>query len=470
MRKLFIILLVCIAWQVSGQDSRLADQYYNSGEYEQAASVYLTLFERNYKSFYYFNRYVDCLLALDDFEGATKAIQKEIDRDPTQMQLYVSYGNILERQYKPHEADLQYAKAIENIPPNVSVINNLGNAFTRLTKYEMAIEAFERGGKLLGDDYLFAYNLAGLYKRIGDTPNMIKYYIKATAKNPGQVDRYITILQRNLTEEGDLDELRSQLYPMIQEEPNNPVYPELLEWVFIEKKDYYRALRQARSLDRKYNEGGARVMKIGNIAYYDGDYETAIKAFEYVTQDKGLNNSLYVEAKRAILKSKRNKVTMDYDYDLADLDTLVIEYENFINEFGINPQTEHLVKEYADFLAVYKNDLDKAIEVLDQLVSISSINRYVKANSKIALADYYLMKSEIWEATLLYSQVEKDFKEEYLGEVARFKNAKLSYYAGNFEWAQAQFDILKAATSRLIANDAIDLSVFIMDNMGLDTT
>ena len=41
---------------------------------------------------------------------------------------------------------------------------------------------------------------------------------------------------------------------------------------------------------------------------------------------------------------------------------------------------------------------------------------------------------------------------------------------GDFEWAQAQFSILKASTSKLIANDALDLSVFIMDNLGLDTT
>ena len=41
---------------------------------------------------------------------------------------------------------------------------------------------------------------------------------------------------------------------------------------------------------------------------------------------------------------------------------------------------------------------------------------------------------------------------------------------GDFEWAQAQFDILKASTSKLIANDALDLSVFIMDHLGLDTT
>jgi TolA-binding protein len=80
------------------------------------------------------------------------------------------------------------------------------------------------------------------------------------------------------------------------------------------------------------------------------------------------------------------------------------------------------------------------------------------------------MQGEIWEATLLYSQVDKVFADDVLGHEARFRNAKLSYYNGDFKWAQSQFDVLKASTSKLIANDALDLSVFILDNLGLDTT
>ena len=59
--------------------------------------------------------------------------------------------------------------------------------------------------------------------------------------------------------------------------------------------------------------------------------------------------------------------------------------------------------------------------------------------------------------------------EDQLGESARFRNARLSYFAGDFAWAQEQFDILKQATSKLISNDAIDLSVFILDNLAKDT-
>ena len=128
------------------------------------------------------------------------------------------------------------------------------------------------------------------------------------------------------------------------------------------------------------------------------------------------------------------------------------------------------MSELADFEALYLNELDTAILILQEMINFAGVDKYVVANAKLNLADYMLMQGDVWESTLLYSQVDKEMKEGVLGERARFRNAMLSYYRGDFEWAQEQFDILKTATSKLISNDAIDRSVFIMDNLGLDTT
>ena len=60
-------------------------------------------------------------------------------------------------------------------------------------------------------------------------------------------------------------------------------------------------------------------------------------------------------------------------------------------------------------------------------------------------------------------------KEEPIGHEARFKNAQLRYYIGEFDWALAVLNILKSATSKLIANDAMTLSLMITDNLEYDT-
>ena len=102
-------------------------------------------------------------------------------------------------------------------------------------------------------------------------------------------------------------------------------------------------------------------------------------------------------------------------------------------------------------------------------MELPDINPLAKAECKLELADILLFSNDVWEATLLYEQVNKDFKNDVIGQEAKFKNAKLSYYIGEFGWAEDQLDILKAATSKLIANDALALSLFISENYDADS-
>ncbi len=43
------------------------------------------------------------------------------------------------------------------------------------------------------------------------------------------------------------------------------------------------------------------------------------------------------------------------------------------------------------------------------------------------------------------------------------------FYLGEFDWASAQLNVLKSATSQLFSNDAMYLGMLIMDNLGLDS-
>ncbi|MDX1409142.1 MAG: tetratricopeptide repeat protein, partial [Saprospiraceae bacterium] len=224
------------------------------------------------------------------------------------------------------------------------------------------------------------------------------------------------------------------------------------------------------ALDTRLDENGHRVYRLARMAANARVYDIAIDAYEYIVEQKGASSPYYLESKRRSLITQRHRIVSDYDYTVEDLRKLEAAYHSFLDEIGRNQTTAVIIAELAELEAFYINDLDTAIRLLEEVVSFPGGNSKIKAEAKLDLADFQLMKGEIWEATLLYSQVDKAYKEDLLGQEARFRNAKLSYYNGDFEWAQAQFDILKASTSKLIANDALELSVFIMDNLGLDTT
>ncbi len=470
MRWLLLSLFVLFTSMLAAQNSQLAQQYFQDGEYEKSAELYYQLSREKPNSNSFFDRYITSLMKLQRYDEAESALKKRLKKRPEEVVLFVQYGQLLEEKFDDAGALRQYQRAIEELSADQYRTNQLANAFLRMTKYELAIATYEKGSELLKGKGDFSFELGNLYRRKGDIPNMIANYLATLKKQPKRLRTVQIYLQRSLDKDGLL-EAQKQLYALIQEaNTKDTTYPEMLAWVFIQRKDYKAALRQARALDRRLDENGERVLRIGRMATNAKDYETAISAFDYITDNKSQGSVLYLEAKQMGLFARRMAITEGYDYTEEDLRILEGAYQEFLDEFGINPESARIAVQLAELEALFLNDLNRANEILTEVIATPGVNVKTKAEAKIALADYLLMQGEVWESTLLYSQVDKTFKEDLLGHEARFRNARLSYFRGDFEWAQSQFDVLKASTSRLIANDALDLSVFIIDNLGLDTS
>jgi tetratricopeptide (TPR) repeat protein len=131
---------------------------------------------------------------------------------------------------------------------------------------------------------------------------------------------------------------------------------------------------------------------------------------------------------------------------------------------GYNAESIGLVRGLAHLKAFYKGEPEQAIELLQVALTYKNAGAEMLAECKLELGDIYIFIGEMWEPALLYGQVDKSFKYDAIGQEAKFRNARLSFYKGEFEWAQAQLDVLKGATSKLIANDALELSLLISDN------
>jgi tetratricopeptide (TPR) repeat protein len=465
--KSFFLILVATA-QAQQVSPQLTEQYFQNGEYEKALDGYEKLSQQN-QGDYFFDRYVQCLVNLERYEQGEKVLLKQIKKEPHKVALYVTFGTLYERQNKPEKAEEQYKKAWDKLPTDRFVISNLAETFNATGKYDWAIKTYEKGSQLLKNKHIYAFNLAELYNRQGETAKMVDMYLNSLVENPQNVLAVEAMFQRTLKPE-EMDELQTQLYARAQDEPKNVVYPELLSWLFLQKKDYKNAFRQLKSLDRLTEEDGQRVFHLAEIAENDKDYDAALDGYQYIISDKGKNSQYYIESQKNLLGCKRKRLTDGYTFTPEELKQIEKEYEVYLNDAGRNMYSAPIVQELAELEAFYLNNLDKAIELLQQLLGYGTLDRYVQARAKLALGDFYLMKGENWESTLLYSQVDKAFKDDIMGHEARFRNAKLSYYTGDFDWSKTQFGVLKASTSKLISNDAIDMDVFIMDNMGTDST
>lgn len=225
---------------------------------------------------------------------------------------------------------------------------------------------------------------------------------------------------------------------------------------------------QAKAMDKRFSENGDRVINLGRLCVSNADYAAAEKCFQYVV-DKGENGSYYIPARIELVNSANKKITSVNNPARTDLEKLDNDYSTTLSQLGKNAVTAPLISNYAHLKAFYLDKIDDAISLLEETIDLPGIAPQFKAECKLELGDIYIFKGEVWEAALLYGQVDKDFKHDAIGREAKFRNARLSYYLGEFDWAAAQLNVLKAATSQLISNDAMSLALLIMDNTGMDS-
>jgi tetratricopeptide (TPR) repeat protein len=140
-----------------------------------------------------------------------------------------------------------------------------------------------------------------------------------------------------------------------------------------------------------------------------------------------------------------------------------------LKQFGESPFTLSLLKLKAHFVTFKLKDSEAGKSILKNVLEMS-INRNQNAEIKMELADILLFEEKFNQALIYYSQIESEGNNSPIGQEANLKIAKTSYYKGDFKWANHQLEVLKSASTQLIANDALDLFLLISDNTVEDST
>ncbi len=456
--------------QSPSQDKQLADVYLNNAEYEKAAVIYERLMDKD--PFGTYPQYLRCLLAMKDYENAEKLVKKIVKKQPDNGSYFVDLGFIYSSKGEPEKSKQQYEKAVKSLRPDQGLIVTIANAFLVRQELDYALLTYLEGKRLMRGNYNFYYETAEIYYQKGDFGKMIDEYLNAVAENPMLQQNVQNILQARINYDPDnsrSDLLRTGLLRRIQRDPDRREFSEMLIWLFIQQKDFDSAFIQAKALDKRQKEDNGRIFNIGTMAASNLNYDAALKCFQYVI-DKGPQNLNYVNARMEFLNTLNKKITESNTYAQTDLTKLEQDYKQTLSELGRNARTASLISGLAHLYAFYLDQADTAISNLEDAILFPGISKTVQAECKLELGDIYLFTGNVWDSDLLFKQVEKDFKSDPLAQEAKFRGARLDYFRGDFMWAQAQLDVLKSATSQLIANDALSLSLLISDNMGLDST
>ena len=469
------VLLASLCWGTpecaqSQTDLELAEFYYNEGSYPQA-KLYLEGIWRKNKTNAVYTMYYATLLALDDFDAAEKVVKERLKRrhKNSRSTALVDLGSLYLHFDLREKALNAFTEALDNLQPGRPSAVALANAFIKLDELDLALATYVRAEKMGTTG--FDYELANLQGMRGDFEGMVDAYMNLLSTKPNYLRTVQNSLNRNLrltTIEDNRELVRISLLRAIQTYPDNTVFPELLVWHFTQIRDFASSVVHAKALDLRLDEQGVRLMELGNTAQANGDTETALACYRYVAS-KGPLNPYYFTARNEVLQVRFEDLTSSVPADLDAMASLAEEYAASLRDLGVRSETAMMVKDRAHLLAFYLQRSREGINALESLLNENNLNERVAAACKLTLGDIYVFEGLIWDASLLFSQVVLDFKNDPLGHEAKFRNARVSYYGGDFNWAQSQLDALKASTSKLISNDAIDLSLLISDNFNLDT-
>ena len=464
----FIILLLLIPFISISQnnDVQKAQSLFSKGDYEKAVQIYEKLPSNKLPRFY--SSYLYSLNALSKYKEAKKVAQKMYLRDKNNLR-YLSDVIIFERKNDDKsQASKNLNILIKELKTKPSQALTISNNFNRNEMYDFAIKVLDATEN---DNNRTNYLIqkAENYSSLQDYDKMITCLLDLLEYNASR-ELYVrnkfqkTIYNFGIKNENFNKSLKKLLISYSNKNSKNPIYSDLLVWYFIQNKNYEMAYRQSVSMDLKFGDYDFTLLDIASLFQEEKKYMQANKVYNYIIS-KNKKDKLFYQA-------HAQKINLAFVSDNQQLIKEVREnYDNYELDFPLNKITVNFYSAYAKFQALHKNDYESSEKIFLKILNLDNIKDEVDvADAKLNYSDILVYNGRIWEALIYYSQVEKKFKENPIGHQAKLKIAKVYYYNGDFEVAQAQLDVLKRSTSKLISNDAIDLSLLITDNLSLDTT
>lgn len=462
MKKLFAI--ITFLWSVTAfaQNEQLAQNYFEKGEFEKALVIYQDLEERHHSNTFFIQKIAACLQQLERYEEAEKMLTDRLEKTRKPM-LYVELGYNYQLKKNDALAEKNYQKALDAIADNPSNVYAVASAFEQKVLVEKALTAYETASSI-NKSMNFDYQMALLQGQLGNIDLMIDRLLSYSYNNPQNLPIVKNQLARFMSEESQ-DTFNAALRKslLLNTQKNQDIFwNQFLSWFYVQQKDYGKAFIQEKAIYRRDPDTFSNIVTLAALAAEEKENETAREIFTFIlenTQDPALQMQAHYNLLQIDIVEAQQK-------DYASIKQRI---DNLITEFGISPASLKLQLIKADFEAFYLKNTTAGIETLNKALELQ-LNRYQKAEAKMKLSDILLLDEKFNQAIIYYAQIEDDLKNDAVAHEASLKVAKASYFKGDFEWAQKQLKVLKSSSSQLIANDALELYLLIIDNTVEDST
>ena len=453
--------------QPASKEAELANEYFNDGEYEKAADLYLKLTKNQENEDFYTFRVADCYLRLKDYDTGIDFATRLAKKNPTALQYQVLKGKFLQAKGQTESAEALWQEIITKKLKKELDFRAVGALFLQFRMFSWAETTFLQGRKTLKNQYFFARELANIYSESGDYEKSVIEWINVYLEKPVSYNEVKTVILSFSTPE-TADVIEAGLLRKSQSQQNDPNLRDLLFEFYIAAAKYDEALLQAKSLDKLNHEKGERLYRLAQVLQNNQEYERSNIALDYIITNHKDSPYYYL----SYLEKAKNfdfKIFEEKKSDTVNVQAAIQNYDALFQQFGRRDNFFDAMYRKAYLAVFFLNELTVAAQELSEIEKLN-IPANQKAKAKILYGDIFLLTADYNKARLTYSEVEDKFKEDQIGALAKLKFAQLSYYKGEFDLAKARLKSLKDNTSNDISNDAMRLYLLIQDNIGLDST
>ena len=459
----FLLILLCAHFSGFAQSEQLARNYFNRGEFEKAENIYEKLLDLEPQNATFFYGLIATYQQLEKYSEAERLLKGKVNNTANAPHYLVELGHNLELQGQSFQALKFYEEALRAIESRPNYAFPIARAFEKYSKLDKAVTAYELGMKM-NPDAEYNIQLARLYGEQGEIEKMFSNYIDVLGNNPDLLPGVSRIYGEFITDDpANVANItfRKLLLKKLQED-QNILFNNMLSWLFIQQKEYQKAFQQEKAIYRRSNEGLGPILRLTVMAREEGQLETALEVLDFIIAEAP-NQDLKLQAYQLRLNILQETLPKKKYSEIDEA------YNALFDTYGSGSAMLSLFIDYANFLAFKQGEIAKAEKVLRDFLD-SDLKKFEEAALKMALADILVLDEKFNQALIYYSQVQNLVENDVIAQMARFKVAKTSYYKGDFEWASIQLDVLKSATSQLIANDAMELSLLISENSLEDST
>lgn len=466
MKKVFYLLFLIFTPVLVAQNVQLAQNYFDKGDFEKALISFDELLKTTPLNSYFFQKKIDCLQQLQQYEKSENEILNHIKIYNTS-NLLVELGYNYQLKKESEKATKYYNQAIEKIKKNPNEVYAIAPNFEKKGLLDFALQSYETATKI-NPAFNFNYQIAMLYGQQGNTDLMVERLLIESYNNPQilqNIQYQLSIFMLESSSEKFNETLKKALLLKSQDkylDSKDVFWNNYLSWFFVQQKEFNKAFIQQKSIYKRNPESFFNIINLAQLAVDEGDVETAQEIYNYILENT-MDNDLKIKANYYLQNIKINTAS-EKDY-LAISENL----ELLMKQFGVSPYSLSLQKLQAHFLAFNLKKPTDAKIILKNALNLP-LNEFQQAEIKMELADILLLEEKFNQALIYYSQIEDDLKNNTIANEASMKIAKTSYFQSDFKWASKQLKVLKSAATQLIANDALELFLLISDNTVADST